>query len=260
MTAVSLRRGFTLVELLVIIGIMSAMVTVSVMSVRAGQGMARIRGATRDIFATIRQARSIALVSQQPAVITYSMGSVEGEPSAKIEIHTTRIIDTNAGRSVETLSGESVRMGGDGGTDDGGSGGESIEEVLFAPMREDVVKGIRIKVLVGDETLATDAGEVRAKSKLSVFSNVDYLIGKFTEAKKAADDRKREEESAAAGDAPEPPPDDADDSPKSVVWEVNGRCEPHRVWVYADGARPEDGMCISIDRFGAAKVLSEEDR
>ena len=47
----------------------------------------------------------------------------------------------------------------------------------------------------------------------------------------------------------------------SVVWEVNGRCEPHRVYVYPAGKSPESGLCIKIDRFGAAKVLSfgEED-
>ena len=48
--------------------------------------------------------------------------------------------------------------------------------------------------------------------------------------------------------------------PVDVVWEANGRVEPHRVWVYADGKRPEDGLCIKIDRFGAAKVISGDGR
>ena len=56
-------------------------------------------------------------------------------------------------------------------------------------------------------------------------------------------------------------PDAGDQEPVSVVWEVNGRTEPHKVWIFPDGSSPENGLCISIDRFGAAKVLGgdEED-
>ena len=43
---------------------------------------------------------------------------------------------------------------------------------------------------------------------------------------------------------------------RSVVWEVNGRCTPHKVWIYPEGAQPQNGLCISVDRFGAAKVTS----
>ena len=31
--------------------------------------------------------------------------------------------------------------------------------------------------------------------------------------------------------------------PVSVVWESNGRVEPHKVWIYADGKKPESGLC-----------------
>ena len=52
----------------------------------------------------------------------------------------------------------------------------------------------------------------------------------------------------------------ADDQEEvSFVWEVNGRTEPHRVWVYADGAAPDAGLCIKVDRFGAIKVVGEGD-
>ena len=49
-----------------------------------------------------------------------------------------------------------------------------------------------------------------------------------------------------------------DQEPVSLVWEANGRCDPHRVLVYLDGKNPESGLCINIDRFGAAKVVSDE--
>ena len=43
--------------------------------------------------------------------------------------------------------------------------------------------------------------------------------------------------------------------PVKVLWQTNGRTDPHRIWVYADGSDPESGLSIRIDRFGAAKVL-----
>ena len=63
------RRAFTLIELLVIVAIMATMVTVSVVSIRAGQSTARIKGATRNVMAAIRNARSRALVMMQPAIV-----------------------------------------------------------------------------------------------------------------------------------------------------------------------------------------------
>ena len=170
--------------------------------------------------------------------------------------------------TVETLSGEIVRRDGspvDGQAEAkpgeeaeesaiGEKGGESMEDILFAPVANDVVKGVRIKVTMGDELLRTEEEEERKTNRISVFSNVDYLLGKYKE--KKAEEKKSEEESAA--DAP-PAGKDEDQEPVSLVWEANGRCDPHRVWVYLDGKKPESGLCIKVDRFGAAKILSGEE-
>ena len=74
------RRAFTLIELLVIIAVIGIMTTTAVLSVVSGQRAVRVKGATRDVFAAIRHARSTALVTQQPAIITYSNETVDGEP------------------------------------------------------------------------------------------------------------------------------------------------------------------------------------
>ena len=83
-----------MIELLVIIGIMGLMVTVGIVNVRTGQGAARTRGAARDIFAVIRHARSTALVTMQPSVITYSCVIEDEEPVAKVEIHGAEILNS----------------------------------------------------------------------------------------------------------------------------------------------------------------------
>ena len=266
------RGGFTLIELLVIVAIICAMAGVGVVSVRAGQGAARVKGATRDIFAAIRHARSQALVSQKPVIITYSTEEIDGEPMAKIEMTSAKLFADEIDRAkIRTQTGEplaapkrelvSVRAEADADGDAATGpkkedGGSLVQDVLFAPIKEDVVKGMRLKVVLGDEGLGETAEGRRPR--LSVFSNVDYLLGKFKESKTAAKAEEKTETSAfdekAKGAAAER------QEPVSVVWETNGRVDPHQVWVYADGQRPEDGLSIRIDRFGAAKVLSGDGR
>ncbi len=273
------RRAFTLIELLVIVAIMGTMVSLCVVSIRAGQGAARLKGATRDVMASIRHARSMALVMMQPAVVTYSTESVDDEPCAVVKIEGAKLTSKSSGSDVvQTLSGEPIRR--DGGEvpregsssskdvtskSDGGDGepaisessGHTVEDMLFAPIASEVVKGVRIKVTMGDEKLEVEETEEKKANRISVFSNVDFLLGRYKEQK--ADEAKKAAEEAASTDADDKPKANDDQEPVSVIWEANGRCDPHSVWVYLDGTRPESGLCIKIDRFGAAKILSGED-
>jgi len=267
-----MRRAFTLIELLTIVAIISVMVTVAVMGVGSGQGASRLRGATRDVFASIRQARSIALVTQQPAVITYSSKNVDGELCARVEIDSAKLISTPSSTVVQTLSGETVdladptgaaerarRRGGPGDDepDEVQPGGETAEEILFAPIDENVLRGVAIKVVVGEEALSELEQSVRASAN-SAFSNVDYLRGRYQDAKRkasASEEQQQEEGSAPGASASS----EQAQEPVSITWEPNGRCEPHQVWVYLAGKDPESGLSIKVDRFGAAKVVSKED-
>ena len=275
-----MRRAFTLIELLVIVAIMGTMAAVATISVRSGQDAARVKGATRDIMAAIRHARSMALVMMQPAVITYSTKRIDDEICASVEVEGAKLMSSSSSETVETLSGEvvmrdgssvaeheaaakaaardAVRAGGSGAEDASAEtgGGETMEEILFAPISSEVVRGVRMKVTMGDELIRTEEAETKSANRVSVFSNVDYLLGKYRE-------KKSEEKAAAAAQAEAsdaaPVPQDEDQEPVSLVWEANGRCDPHRVWIYLDGKKPESGLCIKVDRFGAAKVLSGEE-
>lgn len=272
----SKRRAFTLIELLVIVAIICAMAGVGVVSVRAGQGAARVKGATRDIFAAIRHARSQALVSQKPVIITYSTDEVDGEARAKIEVTSAKLFTEGVDRSkIRTLTGEPLaplkteaapvgmtstrdgRAAADAKPEED-TGGSLVEDVLFAPIKEDVVKGMRLKVVVGEDDVRV-ASDGR-KPRLSVFSNVDYLLGKFKDARRA-DTKPADGANDAKDDAQKKGAKAAErQEPVSIVWETNGRVDPHQVWVYADGQTPESGLSIRIDRFGAAKVLSGDGR
>ena len=267
-----MRRAFTLIELLVICAILATMVTIGVGSIASGKGAARVKGATRDIFGAIRHARSTALVTGQPAIVTYSTETVDGEVMAKVEIVSAKLMDSSVDRSkVETLSGEPLRREKEGPapaetakegepTEGADTDGETIEEILFAPMNAEVVKGVRLKVVKGEDFEEEVTGR---KMKISMFSTTDYLISRYKDAKAEA----KKEDAAANAGSPQnegareaAAPAESDQSPVSVVWEVNGRVDPHQVWVYMDGQKPEDGLMIRIDRFGAAKVLGGDGR
>ncbi len=278
------RRAFTLIELLVIVAIIGIMTTVAILSVASGQTAVRVKGATRDVFAAIRHARSTALVTQKPAIITYSNTRVDEESVAKIEITSATLFHTVDRSNLQTITGEPIKglddeagivepksaadetaSGGDAAKSDssGKEEGQTIAEILFAPISDEVLRGMRIKVQKGDELPATIGGEERVKPKLSVFSNVDYLLGRFKDAKaeaaKEAEAKKKEsygEPDSTSSDAPA----EEGSEPVSIVWETNGRVEPHQVWVYPDGSRPEDGQLIRVDRFGGAKVVSGDGR
>ena len=276
------RRAFTLIELLVIVAIIGVMTTAAVLTITSGQTAVRIRGATRDIFATIRRARSEALVTQKPVIITYSNETEDGEPVAKIEITSAKLFSSVDRSKVQTITGEPIHVpaseaeapapkqeAGEGASEGAAASdkepGRTVEEILFASISDEVVRGVRIKVLRGDELpVMTKDGEERAKPKISVFSNVDYLLGRFKDAKdeaarKEAENKKKESEEAASSSSSGEPAEEGTE-PVSVVWETNGRVEPHQVWVYPDGAKPEDGQLIRVDRFGGAKVVSGDGR
>ena len=267
-----MRRAFTLIEIIVVVAILAIMATAAVVGVRSGQDAARVKGATRDIMAAIRHARSMALVMMQPAIITYSTERDGDDVCAKITVDGAKLMSSGSSDTVQTLSGEIVHRDGSKvedakktavGEDEpkellGDSGGDSVEDVLFAPISSEVVRGVRIKVLTGDELAETTQAETEQKSanRISVFSNVDYLLGKYKEKKteeaKAASEQPADQQASPANGSGE------DQEPVSLVWEANGRCDPHRVLVYLDGKNPESGLCINIDRFGAAKVVSDE--
>jgi Tfp pilus assembly major pilin PilA len=261
-----LRRAFTLIELLVIVGILAVMVTMGILSVRSGQDASRLRAATRDVYASIRRARSQALVSGQSAVLTYSTSVSDDGSLASVEIHGAELMAKGkSSKPIETLSGEPLMdvagepFAAGGGQEQPAEGeGEGLADILFQPLSEDVMRGVRLEVVM-EAAAGEEEGLRRQRSKISVFSNVDYILGKFKEAKSREKDESAGEKdvgSDAAKKVGDGISEDKPPEPVSVVWYTNGRVDPHRVRVYLDGSKPESGLMIKVDRFGAAEVMS----
>lgn len=268
-----MRRAFTLIELLVIVAIIGTMITVAVVSVQRGQEYARLRGAVRTVFATVRQARSIALVTQRPSIISFSTANTENGAQSKVEITSAQLMKTKTGVRARSLTGEWRVLGDDAPvlppkpgaqtTDDGAGvpaakpSGRTVEEVLFSPVSEEVLEGICIKVVKDEEDFVdsfSGADEVK-RSKISVFSNADFLLQRFNSAKEAA---KKKSENAADGDTAEVELNPADiEEEAKVVWQTNGRSEAHKIYVYTEGSDEKDAWVIRIDKFGGVKVLED---
>ena len=258
------------------------MVGIGVGSIASGQGTARVKGATRDVYAAIRHARSVALVTGQRVLVNYSNEKVDDEVCVKIEVVAAKIMNADGNRpkptpywvedykdlpqqkmklvNIRGSEAKPVVSDGESGDATATDGGETLEEILFSPMDTSVVKGMRILVKRGDEALA-DETDVQTRSRISVFSNVDYLQSRYKEAK--AESKAKEESSSA--EATEDKGGSSGsvndmDEEVSVVWETNGAVEPHKIWIYPDGKKPEDGLMLNIDSFGAVKVLDGDGR
>ena len=275
-----MRRAFTLIELLVICAILATMVSIGVGSILSGQGTARVKGATRDVYAAIRHARSVALVTGQRVLVNYSNEKVDDETCVKIEVVAAKIMNADAdrpepqpyyvmdykelqpkaqkGQKLVNISGAEAKAFNSAGESDGSSGGgETIEEILFSPMDASVIKGMRILVKKGDEAL-TEETDVQTRSRISVFSNVDYLQNRYKEAKAESKSKSEGEESSGSSTGSGSVNDM--EGEVSVVWETNGAVEPHKIWIYPDGKKPEDGLQLNVDSFGAVKVLDGDGR
>lgn len=235
-----MRRAFTLIELLVVVAIMGTMATVGVVGLNASRGATRKFGAARDVMAMVRRARSLALVTQKPVVITYSNEKVDDESCAKIEIQAEKLFSSKKTvERVQTLSGEFI--GDISGDTSEEKGGETLEDVLSPEsIPADVLQGLKIKVMDETDELNLPENETR-RSKISIFSTADNVSRTLT----ASTETKVDDSTAA---------DLATEAPFKVAFAANGMVNPpHRIWIYDANSTPEKGLCIHVDRFGEPK-------
>lgn len=240
-----MRKAFTLIELLVVVAILGTMVTIGVVSIQSGQDVSRTKGAMRDVYATIRHARSMALVIGKPIQVTYSNEKVDDESVARVGVKIQGGDKLMTGRSSrEAIQPYFVKdyqqlvL-----TDDGGGGdekeGETLEDVLLAEMDQGILKGLRIKVVMSENTDQDETAAQRA-NRLSVSSTAS---GTF-------ESREITTETSEVKTEDEPM-----DAPVTVVWQTNGVSEPHTVWLYREEQKPEDGLVLKVDRYGGIKIL-----
>lgn len=251
------KRGFTLIEVLVVLMIMGLLVGTAVINFGAGLQASKLRDANRTVYQYVRHARAVALLKQRPVVLRIEEIAENGEfVKSRVSIDFSQ--DAAQEQSVTPLgqgfmsgSGEvqTLSMNPESPAEDASVAAEPAGDAAAAPEKDPLsappreFEGIHVR-----GALQEDRTERRAR--LSVFSNVDVLTRKFTAEKEKADARRTDSATpaGASDDASEEAKDE--DQVFEVVYEANGRCTPYEVRLWCEGDDENEAQTIKLGRFG----------
>lgn len=269
------RAGFTLIEVLIVVGIIVIMLATSVMSVASGRGAVQAKEATRGVIQLSRYASSLALLRQRPVVMTYHHdGRIEvrisgeatgtgnvGSPSdpiyREVDGETTltaaEYVAADEEENSVPLGGRKKRQGSETKAMSGVGASSSRNEkdgffytrrvldpeVLAKEDTEGKYDGVTFSVeVLGEDGEPLDPGQAAARSLRQPERKPKTVDGEPVEGE-------LEEEV---------------EPPVSVTYETNGNVNPYRVTVRLEGeSESSEGFTISISRSGKATVGDPEE-
>ena len=274
--AMKRRAGFTLIEILIVVGIICVMLAAAVASVTSGRDAARARAAARGVAQMSHYANALAILRQRPAVISFSGNTItvqlsgEGVDTSEVgqkvapiyrEVNGTEVIPVE-----ETMT--------DGETEDGdgpGNGGESkpakkagylyTENILDLDelAKEDATRsfeGVLFRVELVDE----DGRALDVATATQLRSEADGLIMKRQAAVVVQPNVSGEiDHDAKDGEEKQ---EVRPENEGRVIYETNGNCAPYRVTLFAatdDGEEGEELMTVNVSRSGKVTIGDDED-
>ena len=249
--------GFTLVELLVVVAIIAIMLSTAALSVGSGTTAVRMKNAVRSVWQLSGYARTMALLRQHAVVVTYSevwegdtfvKSKIEVKAGSEISTPTAEHSSTVA-RSIFDPEAEIPQLEEE--TEE-----DSADSVVQEGMEEKAFEfpDVHLKVELQGED---GSFEGEKKKAVSVFSNVDYLLGRNKQKQDSKDEKAGGTRSGASDEEEETKQETRE--PVSIVFETNGRCEPHRILVWKDGKDEDSATVLEVDRFGAMRNPDSED-
>lgn len=273
------RAGFTLIEILIVVGIIVIMLASAVVSVASGRGAVQAKEATRGVIQLSRYASALALLRQRPVVVTFHHdGRIDvrisgaatgqegiGSPSdpiyREVDGETTLTAaeysaEDEYGESAATsrkktrASKSSVKSSASGVSSSSAAADEKNgffytrrvldPEVLAKEDAEGKYEGVTFSVVVLGEDGEPLEPEIAASRSL-----------RQPERKPRTSDGETSDDGAVADDT---------EPPVSVTYETNGNVNPHRVTVRLAGeSDTSEGFTISISRSGKASVEDAEE-
>ena len=273
------RAGFTLIEILIVVGIIVIMLATAVVSVASGRGAVQVKEATRGVIQLSRYASALALLRQRPVVVTFHhSGKIEvrisGEATGSSEVGKPadpiyREVDGTQTLTAEEYAAEdgddedipnspkkkgSSLTKGEAEVGAGGGKGSTVEDRsgFFFTRR----------VLDPEELAKEDAeGEYKGVTfTVEVLGEDGEPLDSEVAASRSLRQPKREKKIADDDLDDDDEEDGATVAPVSVTYETNGNVNPHRVTVRLEGeSEMSEGLTISISRSGKATVGEEEE-
>ena len=267
------RAGFTLIEIMIVVGIIAIMLASAVMSVASGRGAVQAKEATRGVIQLSRYASALALLRQRPVVVTFHHnGKIEvrisgeatgsdaaGSPSDPIY----REVDGKATLTAAEYSAEDDEEVDEPSEKKRGSKVAAAEGGGASSAVPDEKKGYFYSRRVLDpEVLAKEDTEGQYEGvtfTVEVLGEDGEPLDRDLAASRSLRQPKRERKSAD-GETVEEEPEEETEPPVSVTSETNGNVNPHRVIVRLAGeSEAEEGFAINISRSGKATVGDDEE-
>ena len=273
------RAGFTLIEILIVVGIICVMLAVAVTSVTSGRDAARARAAARGVAQMSHYANALAILRQRSAVISFSGNTItvqlsgEGVDTSEVGQTAAPIYrEVNGAEAVPAMADETVDEDrtSDGSGDEGASKSAKKSGYLFTEnildleelAKEDATRsfeGILFRVELVDE----DGKALDTVTSSQLRSEADGLLMKRGTAGAAWSNTSGKIDLGSKDDEEKDKNEVRPEHEGRVIYETNGNCAPYRVTLFAAAEDDEEGeelMTVNVSRSGKVTIGDEEDQ
>ena len=243
-------RGFTLVELLLVVavlGILAVAVAPAVSTVLAG---GRLRAGARELAGAGRYARTMALLNQTPVDLVvdlqggrFSIRARDREELSRFGLSDLAAATNDVGYTEELLRTSARRAA----SLSGGFG--------LAVSRQDADSGAATNLLdrLAAESEDGEAPDLPSEVSLADSVNVDRELAGV---RVIFDGWRDNPSSRRRRDADEDRSSGVEEGDFTVRYRANGTVRPHR-WIVCDAENPSDRLSITVNAVGRATVEAE---